>query len=180
MNSLRSIRSNAFNTVSSVVNTPSSSSVTINKGDAIKIGLLVIILAILGFNVFVFIARGTEWAADLVERAGRYGLDLTFLNLQQSVKEIDDSLNLSTSSVVDLENALGAPSLSTAQSNIVYQPDRTTSDVQRGSSNRRGYCYIGKDKGFRSCIYSGVNDVCESNEIYPTMAKCRYPKQVRA
>ena len=42
--------------------------------------VLIIILAIMGFNVFVLFARGTEWAANLVEQAAKFGINLTLLS----------------------------------------------------------------------------------------------------
>ena len=125
-----------------------------------------------------FLARGTEFAAKLVEQAARIGLDLSFLQLKNSVDNIEENLGLGALDA--LGQQIGGPMQSPETTSISYHPDRTTSDIQRGSSGKKGYCYIGKDKGFRSCIYAGVNDVCESGELYPTMDVCRYPTKVRA
>ena len=38
-----------------------------------------------------------------------------------------------------------------------------------------GFCYIGEDRGFRSCINVGEGDVCMSGDIFPSMAKCINP-----
>jgi hypothetical protein len=40
---------------------------------------------------------------------------------------------------------------------------------------KSGYCYIGEDKGYRSCAYVGVNDTCMSGEIFPTNDICVNP-----
>lgn len=48
------------------------------------------------------------------------------------------------------------------------------STIQRRSG--RGYCYIGTDRGYRSCIYVGGNDKCMSEEIYPNRDICVNPK----
>ena len=39
-----------------------------------------------------------------------------------------------------------------------------------------GFCYIGEDRGFRSCISVGSGDTCMSGDIFPTQAVCINPK----
>lgn len=64
----------------------------------------------------------------------------------------------------DLEKAL----LGKSTSNNDYDPFME----ERGKS---GYCYIGTDDGFRSCIKVGANDICMSEDIFPTMDICINP-----
>lgn len=55
------------------------------------------------------------------------------------------------------------------------QPDDATSVTQiKGSKS--GYCYIGEDRGFRSCIKVGPNDKCVSGQIYPSEVICQNPR----
>ena len=57
------------------------------------------------------------------------------------------------------------------------QPDDATSRTQRGQrSGKSGYCYIGEDRGFRSCIKIGEEDTCMSGDIFPTQAVCINPR----
>ena len=39
-----------------------------------------------------------------------------------------------------------------------------------------GYCYVGEDRGFRSCIEVGESTKCMSGEIFPTRAVCVNPR----
>jgi hypothetical protein len=39
-----------------------------------------------------------------------------------------------------------------------------------------GYCYIGEDRGFRSCIQVGPDIECMSGDIFPTMDVCVNPR----
>jgi hypothetical protein len=55
------------------------------------------------------------------------------------------------------------------------QPDDATSRTQR-SSGKAGYCYIGEDRGFRSCLKVGEQDTCMSGDIFPTHAICINPR----
>jgi hypothetical protein len=54
-------------------------------------------------------------------------------------------------------------------------PDDATSVTQSGGRSKSGYCYIGEDRGFRSCIRVGENDKCMSGNIFPTMDICINP-----
>ena len=50
-------------------------------------------------------------------------------------------------------------------------PDDATSNTQ-SSNSKSGYCYIGEDRGFRSCIQVSPNVQCMSGDIFPTMDIC--------
>jgi hypothetical protein len=67
---------------------------------------------------------------------------------------------------------------STAQKQQVngedYQADEATSSIQNGAP-KAGWCYIGEDRGFRSCAEVGVNDTCMSGDIFPTQQICVNP-----
>jgi hypothetical protein len=54
-------------------------------------------------------------------------------------------------------------------------PDDATSVTQSAGRSKSGYCYIGEDRGFRSCIKVGENDQCMSGDIFPTMDICINP-----
>jgi hypothetical protein len=54
-------------------------------------------------------------------------------------------------------------------------PDDATSNTQI-SRSKSGYCYIGEDRGFRSCIQVSPNDKCMSGDIFPSMDVCVYPQ----
>ena len=83
-------------------------------------------------------------------------------------------------------NALGQPDISTANralntqkayapgSTNGYQEDDSTSNIQMGSG-KSGYCYIGEDRGYRSCAYVNQGDSCISGEIFPTNEICINP-----
>jgi hypothetical protein len=54
------------------------------------------------------------------------------------------------------------------------RPDDATSRTQR--TGKSGYCYIGEDRGFRSCVKVGEQDTCMSGDIFPTQAICINPR----
>lgn len=57
-----------------------------------------------------------------------------------------------------------------------YISDDPYSTIQRNkSSGKSGFCYIGEERGVRSCIRVGENDTCMSQDIYPSMDVCVNP-----
>jgi len=56
-----------------------------------------------------------------------------------------------------------------------YEADDSTSKIQSGGG-KSGWCYIGEDRGFRSCIEVGQSDTCMSENIYPNQDICVNPR----
>lgn len=52
-------------------------------------------------------------------------------------------------------------------------PDDSLSSIQSNKSS--GWCYIGEDRGFRSCSQVGPNDTCMSGDIFPSQQVCINP-----
>lgn len=98
------------------------------------------------------------------------------------------------SGITELQNVLGGKgmirnnidgknlqtSLSQSESQFVINQDMDEASTDflgkktKGHGNA-GYCYIGEDRGFRSCMYVGNGDMCMSGMIYPTMDVCVNP-----
>ena len=66
-------------------------------------------------------------------------------------------------------------SLQTQNNNQNYEADDSTSNIQKGAS-KVGWCYIGEDRGFRTCAPVNQNDLCMSGNIFPTQEICVNPK----
>jgi hypothetical protein len=54
-------------------------------------------------------------------------------------------------------------------------PNESTSYTTGYTTGKAGWCYIGDDRGTRSCAQVGVNDVCMSGDIFPTQDVCMNP-----
>ena len=59
--------------------------------------------------------------------------------------------------------------------NQLPEPDEASSRTQVNRSTKGSYCYIGEDRGFRSCIKIEEGDKCMSGDIFPTQAVCINP-----
>jgi hypothetical protein len=191
-----------FDGQSSVTSTTTSTSSLFIRGL-----LVVLILALIGFNVFTYLddivawfsrtfgapfrfvaqslgyaaadtakttvdvtAQGTKTAVDIAAGATTSGIDV----LQQTLESGNSSNNNSDEQKqIKADNDALETALSHAKKQPP-QPDDATSRTQR--TGKSGYCYIGEDRGFRSCIKVGEQDTCMSGDIFPTQAICINPR----
>lgn len=173
--------------------------------------LIIFILAFLGFNIFVYLAKGTEQLNTIFSPiinmfSGIFGTTVgqvvdvsaegakTVVNTSAGV--VDAGLtgvqqitpNNATSSVSSVPVTKNQPdlmsnnslnkALNTSQSsqspNNEYQADEASSSIQSGPP-KSGWCYIGEDRGFRTCAEVGPNDKCISGDIFPSQDLCVNP-----
>ena len=193
--------------------------------------LIILLLALIGFNVFTYLDDITAWFSDTfgapfrsVARVLGYAAADTVkttvdVTAQGAKSAVDIAAGATTSGINVLQQTIeqgGLPgddqrqpqqsadqrqrqqpadqrqqqqqqgrqdnnsSLENALSHAKKeppQPDDATSRTQRGQrSGKSGYCYIGEDRGFRSCIKIGEEDTCMSGDIFPTQAICINPR----
>jgi len=173
--------------------------------------LIILILAFLGFNIFAYLAKGTQditnFFAPLIEKifgasvlitgqaidisaegakavvGGTAGViekgltaiqDITPNNAPSSVK--GQPINQQQVDVIQqstLNRALNTAQQTQQSSQQEYQANEASSSVH--SAGKAGWCYVGDDRGFRSCAQVGVNDTCMSGDIFPSQEICMNP-----
>ena len=187
------------------------------------------ILALLGINIFAYLARGTQEASLLFNQI--FGPILKFFGYSalETTKQIIDTSSTGAKAGVDIvdknttnlidniqQTAVGTSGTSTGVSiprgqtassslpqnqnqnvNVTQnqnlnqeqdslsralenakQADNVSPDDSRSSiqtTGKSGWCYIGEEKGVRSCAEIGVNDVCMSGNVFPNLEICMNP-----
>ncbi len=174
--------------------------------------LIILILAFLGFNIFAYLAKGTQTVTDvfapLIEKifgttvaiTGQ-AVDVSAEGAKVVVGATASAIEGGLTAIQDITpNSATAPSsvkgqpvnqqqvdtiqqstlnraLNTAQSQQPveqdYQANEASSSVH--SAGKSGWCYIGDDRGFRSCAQVGANDTCMSGDIFPSQEICMNP-----
>jgi len=66
-------------------------------------------------------------------------------------------------------------SLDSALNDASKQPEPMPSESTNYTTGKAGWCFIGEDRGTRSCSQVGVNDTCMSGDIFPTQDVCMNP-----
>jgi hypothetical protein len=92
---------------------------------------------------------------------------------QPSSETVSELKNLDSSQINTLNKALNSAAPITTKTGE-YQEDDSASSIQRGTS-KGGWCYIGEDRGFRTCGKVGPNDECMSGDIFPSNEICMNP-----
>jgi FlaG/FlaF family flagellin (archaellin) len=89
-------------------------------------------------------------------------------------------INTSTSSTNNLQVSSNSLNNSIQQggtnnnTNYDYQADDSSSSIQNRVT-KGGWCFIGEDRGFRSCAEVSSSDYCMSGDIFPTNEVCINP-----
>jgi hypothetical protein len=185
--------------------------------------LIILILTFLGFNIFVYLAKGTQdvndFFAPLVKKVTAIFTGVTGQVVDVSAEGakavVNTSADFVTTGLTGVQNITPTkqaepsqqnaktttkgqdvkttfPQGDIAQANTVnkainsstaqkqqvngedYQADEASSSIQNGAP-KAGWCYIGEDRGFRSCAEVGVNDTCMSGDIFPSQQICVNP-----
>jgi len=158
--------------------------------------IIILILAFLGFNIFVYLAKGTQDISDIFgpifKKIFGGAIAVTSQTVDVSAEGakavVNTTANVLDTSLTKLQNLTPTSypdnttnnatnkAINTKQysrENQDYQADSSTSNIQSGG--KAGWCYIGTDRGFRSCAEVGINDTCMSGDIFPTQEVCINP-----
>jgi hypothetical protein len=73
-----------------------------------------------------------------------------------------------------LNKTLNTAKAQQSNNNGDYESDQSGSSIQAGK-NKSGWCFIGEDRGFRSCMEIGQQDKCMSGDIFPSNEICINP-----
>ena len=167
----------------------------------VKIFLIVVILALLGFNVFAYLAKGTDVFKNFMVSYGKYipdgikrtlnltekgtalGLDVAAGTIQDVKKVVTKETGVAINETgpaktwkardKKLEQSIDAGNFKGLNNFPQHEPDETDSRVQE--KGKKGWCYIGTDRTFRSCIKVNESDKCMSGKIFPTKDICINP-----
>ncbi len=110
--------------------------------------------------------------------------DLHVQGQMQSTGSQIDYGNSKSNQMTDVRNNTLQRALNDAESHMNEQndlnansdgiiPDDSYSAIQSGGKS--GWCYIGEERGVRSCVEVGVNDICMSGDVFPTNDICVNP-----
>lgn len=172
--------------------------------------LIILIFAFLGFNIFAYLAKGTQDIANFFAPLMRmiFGattevvgqtIDVSAEGAKAVVGETAGAVTTGLTAIQEI-TPNGAPSsikaqpvnqqqvdalqqstlnraLNTAQSQQTQQQDYQANEASSSvhSAGKAGWCYVGNDRGFRTCAEVGVNDTCMSGDIFPSQEICMNP-----
>ena len=155
-------------------NSPLSSPTNTQETNYVKWAVIILILAFLGINIFSFLAKGTSVAAYLTQALANIIAWFTSKTVTtasaiatNTVSTASAVANTTVDSAVATAKRIEQVTEPTQKKNDDYAANETTSKV--------GWCYIGEDRGYRSCAQVGASDKCMSGEIFPSQEICVNP-----
>ena len=173
--------------------------------------IIILIFAFLGFNIFAYLAKGTQditnifapllkmlfgTAADVAGETINVSAEGAKVVVGGTAGAIESGLTAvqsatapsSTPSTIkgqpigqqqpdimqqsSLNRALNS-SQNQQQTQYDYQANEASSSIH--GSGQAGWCYVGEEKGYRTCAQVGVNDTCMSGDIFPSQEICMNP-----
>ena len=140
-------------------------------------------------------AEGTKFSADIAKDVIVNSIDLIggqAKNTQDALNDTDAELveKKHTVATVERENPKNPPYIdrtdlldsfekvkeNVAKSNTEFISDDAGSSIQKGGiGGNQGWCYIGEDRGFRSCVEVGTAHECMSGNVFPSKEICINP-----
>lgn len=182
-----------------------------------KIIAAFVILAILGFNIFNYLAKGSDIFGNILKKTSdlltsgtknilensKVGTDILNQGIRSGVKETGNvAKNITNTAAsgaklgVDLTAGTVNRGVNIVNDSVDYadsklsnsmnsspgarKPKRPSPDDGIGSSIQKknakgGWCYVGTDRSYRSCISVKNSDSCMSGDIFPTKEICINP-----
>jgi len=183
-------------TASPTTPSTSSSSSSSSSTSIWKYIVIVLILALFGFNLFKYAGDFSKFIGQIINNIidvfkpllawFGYGVSETAkktidLTATGTTKAVNVTANTLTGGISLLQQGLTKTNNNNNSSAIrpsqnTPMPDDAGSTTQASKANRKaGFCYIGEDRGFRSCISVGEGDTCMSGNIFPTQELCINP-----
>ena len=180
--------------VSPIAQSVRSTTITKNDGgmDIIRIVLIVAIVGFLAYNLYLYFTEGTDVL-------GKYfGIGIT--GVAQGTEKVVDTVAEGTKDTISVAQNATDKGLDVVAEGGEAIKERAESPIERSQEEEKkteeerenvdtessyastlkktvkgGYCYIGTDRTFRSCVKVNPGDVCMSNQIYPTKDICINP-----
>lgn len=157
-----------------------------------KIGLIVLALAFLAYNVYLYYYEGTDILGKLfgmslvgTGKATQATVDIAAEGTKGTVNVAQEVTRDVTNKVEEVgekienraDNRVGK---AIEGPNNLNDNDETKADLSTESEiqqpKQSGYCYIGTDRTFRSCVKMNSGDTCASKQVFPTKDICINPE----
>jgi hypothetical protein len=221
-NSSSSSSSSSSSTLSSSLSSPASSaSLPTSENNVVNSSFLtyflaaifvIFVLSILGINIFIYLAKGTQSTTDFIENTAskldpyigpffsniiKFILSIFVVGYEttlggQSAAEFSAGVvgsgltalkpsSLTPTSVKETQPSSSPNQEMTPQMQAYYNEQQQQQKEQQEyvpntSNSTNGWCYVGEDEGYRSCLEINPSTTsCASGQVYSSQQKCLQP-----
>ena len=125
-------------------------------------------------------ATGAKTGIDVASGSVISGIDVLQGQLDTVASTSQhDGTGISTRNVNNEIGDVNDKGLTAALNHAASSSDNTSMHLSRNGevnfTGKNGFCYVGEDRGYRSCISVKPDDTCMSGEIFPSMDICINP-----
>jgi hypothetical protein len=178
MESLTNMANDSLTSDSLTNGTLSSDSLPTSYFTFTNILIFLLVLSLLGFNIYVYLAKGTLTFIEFFQQTifglfsqtvsvSAEGASASLEVADVGLENIKKSVDLSGDEIPEVINAEVTPLTNKRETGEDYEANEATSKV--------GWCFVGEDRGYRSCAEVGAADKCMSGNIFPSKEICVNP-----
>jgi len=156
----------------------------------LRIVAIVVILAFLGINLFSYVGDAIDFIESIFGPLFRKIASFFGFTIGETAKQ---TVKMSETGIIGGTKAVSGVAIGgiDALERVLtdaenQQKQRQTQNIPKAddarsvtqlskASGKSGYCYIGEDRGFRSCVKVSEGDKCMSGDIFPTREICMNP-----
>ena len=140
--------------------------VYVSKNSFFTSCIIIILLVVLIYSVLKYVNKEKNEIPDFIESIAT--------KVYNDIKGIFGKTNITTSSTIPqyIDDIEPTRDLSIPINNRKFNFDNAGNSMiqKRGKTS---YCYVGTDKGFRSCIEMGAEEKCQSGLTYNSENACK-------
>ena len=118
---------------------------------------------------------GSKGVIDVAAGVTTGGINILEKGLTGSSSKKTTNGNGQAAPQASASSASSAAGAGAAKSSFPIPDDAGSKTQANKAKSKSGYCYIGEDRGFRSCIQVNDSDTCMSGDIFPTQEICINP-----
>ena len=151
-----------------VPTSPPKNVVHVSKRSFFTTCIIIILLVVLIYSVLKYVNKEKNDIPDFIESIAK--------KIYYDIKSIFGKTKITTPSATAtyIDTAEPTRDLSIPINNRKFNFDNAGNSMiqKRGKTS---YCYVGTDKGFRSCIEMGAEEKCQSGQIFNSENACKNP-----
>jgi hypothetical protein len=169
---------NNLSNVSAITNNSLNSIKSANYINIIKYIVIILLLSLLGFNLFKNLGTFVDKINGILKNIFYlFEYDIVSKPLQKNIvgmnKNTDEINNIEE---VKIKNTENNNSLDNILNNVGENLNiENTQSKDENNAFKSGYCFVGEDRGYRTCIKVGEVDKCMSGDIFPNKDICINP-----
>ena len=153
----------------------------------IKILLILLMISFLAYNAYLYFYEGTdifqkffgivlfktgEGTKNVVETTGK-GAKKVVDVAEKGGKKVGQAVSDVGRNVEERSTLKQSIEKPKKKDKPVDSDDSTESNIQQKKAS--GYCYIGSDRGYRTCVKMTGGDTCASGKVFPSKDICVNP-----